>query len=155
MPSQKKGNFIIKHSEGSVTLGSATTMVNDTMSAGWNDATEIQTYRDASGVRRTITKDENVMRMNLRLTPGIGSALTDQAAVKACVASIRKGDAIVTTGFEDADLNWASGDKATIVDIGKTLQSGDIFSVDVVCEKVTTAEAVPVVIDFTGAWAAL
>lgn len=153
MPAYKKGFFVIKNSEGSVTLNGLAALVNNAMSANFTDATEISQHRDAGNVIRTLTKDMNVFRMTLQLTPGIGAALADQAAVKAAIASLRKGMQIITADFEDADLNWATGDKAILVEIGKTLSQGELMSVDVTCEKYTdTADAV---IDFTGAWASL
>lgn len=154
--SQKKGFFVIKNSEGVVTLaGIATSLTNDVMSANFTDATEISIHRDAGNVPRAVTKDYHEFRLQLRLTPGVGFAHADQATVKTAIAGIRKFDSIVTSGFEDADLNWTSGDKAVVMDIGKTLAQGELMSVDVTAAKFTDSAASPAVIDFTGAWAGL
>jgi hypothetical protein len=153
MPAYKKGFFIIKNSEGSVTLQGLAALVNDAMNAGFSDTTEITEHRDAGNVTRTLTKDFNTFQMTVRLTPGVGSAFADQAAVKAAIATIRKGDTFVTSGFEDADLNWASGDKAIVWEIGKTLSVGESMSVDVTARKFTDTAAAA--IDFTAAWATL
>jgi hypothetical protein len=153
MPAYKKGNFVIKNSEGSVTLKGLAALVNDAISASVTDATELAFHRDAGNVPRTITKDFNEFRMNLRLTPGIGYAFADQATVKAAIAALSKGDSIVTSGFEDDALNWASSDKAIILEIGKTLTQGDLMSIDVTAAKYTDTAAA--VIDFTGAFATL
>ncbi len=149
----KKGAFVIKNSEGTVALNGLATLTNDAVNAGWSDVTEVMQHRDAGNVLRTLTKDMNTFEVRLTLTPGVGSALSDQAAVKAAIAALRKGMQVITGAFEDADFIVASGDKAIITDIGKTLSQGNLMSVDVTVQKYTdTADAV---IDFTAAWAAL
>lgn len=151
---QKKGAFVIRNSEGVVTLaGIATSLTNDAMSAGYSDATEIFEHKDAGGVLRTLTKDFNDYRITLRLTPGVGGAHADQAAVKATIAAIARGDSIVTSGFEDDQFNWDSSAKGIIWEVGKTLTMGDLMSVDITARKMTTTGGTA--IDFTGAWASL
>lgn len=154
MPAYKKGFFVIKNSEGVVTLaGIATSLTNDARSAGFSDITPVTEHPDAGNVPRSLTKDFNLFQLTLNLIPGVGSGLADQATVKAAIAGIRKGDTIVTSGFEDADFNWASGDKGIVWEVGKTLTQGDLMTVDVTARRLTdTAGAA---IDFTAAWATL
>ena len=153
MPAYKKGAFVIKNSEGTVALNGLATLTNDVMNAGWRDVTEIMQHKDAGNVLRTMTKDMNVFQCQLTLTPGIGSALANQAAVAAAIASLRKGMQIITGAFEDADFIIADASKAIITDIGKTLSQGNLMSVDVTVEYYT--DTAGTVIDFTGAWASL
>jgi hypothetical protein len=153
---QKKGRFVIKNAEGVVTLaGIATSLTNDVMSVDFSDITEISEHRDAGNVPRTLTKDFNAFEMRLQLTPGIGFDHADQASVKTAIASLAKGQSIVTASFEDDQFNWASGDKAIIWEVSKALNQGGLMSVNVTARKLQTAAGSPAAIDFTSAWADL
>lgn len=147
---QKRGYFVIKNSAGTVTMQGLATLTNDVMSVNHNDATAVMEHRDADNIPRTFTRDFLDFRMTLRLTPGIGSNLANQAAVAAAIASLRKMDTIVTASFEDSDFNWASGDKGFIEEVGKVLQQGDLMSVDVTARKLATTAGVA--LDFSAAW---
>lgn len=150
---QKKGNFVIKNAEGSVALQGAAALVNDIDNIDWSDATEITEHRDAGNVPRTLTKDFNEERLTLRLTPGPGYAFADQAALKAAVASLAKCGQIITSGFEEAQCNWADAAKAIIWEVGKTLARGELMSVNITARKLSTTAGAA--IDFTGNWADL
>jgi hypothetical protein len=151
--SQKKGNYVIKNAEGSVVLQGLAALVNDVNNIDWNDATEITEHRDAGNVPRTLTKDFNEERLTLRLIVGVGYAFSDQAALKAAIASLAKCGQIITSGFEDAQCNWADAAKAIIWEVGKTLAQGELMAVNITARKLSTTAAAA--IDFTGAWADL
>ena len=149
--SQKKGNFVIMNSAGTVKMKGLATLTNDVTSAGYSDNTVITEHQDAIGVPRTLTKNFHDYSLSFSLTPGVGSALVSEAAVAAAIASIAKGDIFVSTGFTDDDYNMASGE-CYISEIGKTMTQGAIMTMNVTVRKVTDASGTGV--DFaTGAWA--
>jgi hypothetical protein len=151
--SQKKGAFLIKNSEGTVAINGLTTLTNDVIQLGWRDITEIFMHNDAGNVPRALTKDYNAFELTGTIQPGIGSALADQAAVKAAVASLRRGMQVILGAFEDSDFVVPDADKAILWEVGKDLSQGGIFAVSITLRKFTTTAGV--VIDFTGAWADL
>lgn len=152
--SEKKGNFIIYNSEGVVTLaGAATSLTNDAMSANFTDDTNVKVFMDASGVPRTRVRDYLRYTLQLRLTPGVGYAHADQSTIKTAIANAGKMATFVTSGFEDADFNWASNAYGFIESIGKGLTQGDAMSVDVTAAREALTDGTP--IRFDGAWASL
>jgi hypothetical protein len=153
MPSYKKGNFVIKGSEGVTTLAGLAALTNDALSTSFSDGTAVMEHRDAGNVPRTLTKDFDESMLTFRITPGIGSGLASQAAVAAAIASLKKGDTFTSSGFEDSQFNLSSGDKAIIWEVGKSLVQGDLMSVDVTVRKLT--ETGGTAIDFTAAWSTL
>jgi hypothetical protein len=172
--SQKKGNFVIRNSEGRVKLaGIATNLTNDVMSIEFGDLTEVVEYRDAGNVPRTLTRDHAAYEQTLRLTPGIGYAHTTQQDVKDLIASLERGDTIDLRNFEDAQFNWTDGNddagapdvgvtdfKAFIWQVGKVLSQGELLSVTITARRVASLSVVLSVvtetpIDYSAAWANL
>ena len=150
---QYKGYAVIKNAEGTLQFNGLATLTNDTNSITWEDATEIFQHRDAGNVLRTLTKDMNVFRLQVGFTPGVGSNLANQTAVKNAVAGIRKGMQFISGSFEDTDFIVPDADKAIVVDIRKRLAGGELMGIDVTLEKYT--DTAGVVLNFPGAWADL
>ena len=137
--SDLKGNFVIKNSAGIVTLaGKATALTNDAPSISVADQSPVDYHKDASGVIRAITRDQIIEEMTLRLTPGIGANLASVAAAAGAVAgtganAVRIGDAIVTSGFTFANMNWAAD--AFITAITNTAAEGALGEVTVTARR--------------------
>ena len=151
---QKKGNFIIRNAAGSVVLAGLAALVNNTGSADFNDATQINDEKDALGVTRTLTKDQEEHTLDLDLTPGIGADLGSKAAVLAAIAGLRKGMSITTSGFDDGDFNWSSNSYGILMSVGKAAKSGASLTVKVQARRILDL-ATSTYIDFTGAWATI
>ncbi len=137
----KNGNFVIRNSGGVVTLGAASAMTNDTKSASFGDETPLVEHPDALNVTRAFTEDQRIYSLRLALIPGTGTAAASKAATLALVGALRKMDAIVTSGFDDADLNWASGVYGFVYEVGKTFQMGDDWAVEVTARRICSVTA--------------
>lgn len=151
--SDKKGNFVIKHSKGTAKLAGLATLTDDTMSQSQSDISPIAEHNDASGVLRTVVRDMIIDEMTCRITPGIGSGLADKAATAAAIAAVRKFDQFISSGFDFADLNWPDADKAIVYAITRTQAEGALGEATVTVRRYKTNAGV--VIDFTGAWATI
>lgn len=148
-----KGQFFVKHSEGTTKLAGNATLTNDTPSISVRDDSPIEMHKDASGVFRSVTRDQIIDSMSLRLVPGRGSALANQAAVIAAVASVRKFDQLITALFKFDILNWPDSDKAVLTDIQTAQGEGADGELNVSAARYKTNAGVT--IDFTGNWAAI
>jgi len=151
--SQKKGNFVIKNSAGSVKLAGLAALVNGAGSASFSDNTNIAVHNDAAGVPRAITKDYNEFSLPFDLTPGIGGDLGSVAAVAAAVDGIRLGDQIIVSGFSHNDINLPDSAKAVITSYTVSQSEGALSKVSVTATRRTDLSGNA--IDFTGAWAAI
>lgn len=154
---QKKGNFIVLNAAGKVQFAALAELTNDTPSMGWRDVTAITVHNDSSGVPRTWTKNFQCLELTVKVTPGVGSALADKAAVLAAVASIRKGMAWVSSSYDLPELNCAAGDKAVIEEVSGNQNEGQIASFDLTIRKYLefNVDGTTTAIDFTGAWASI
>lgn len=155
--SLKRGYFVAKNSKGTVAFKGLATITNDAVSARHADISEVSEHRDAGNITRAWTIDMYVFEIALRLTMGVGSNFTTKADLIAAIATLKKFDQIITASFEDADFNWADAKKGVIWDVGKTLEQGNLLSVDVTCRRwVEITESggtiTETALDYTGGW---
>lgn len=154
---QRKGNAIIFNAASSVTFAALAAIVNATPSLAWRDVTDVQIHNDSTGVPRTWTKNFGCKEITIQLTPGVGAALADKAAVIAAVTALEKGTAVVIASADLPEVNCAAGDKAVIWDVGGRSGENQLGSFDVTIRKWVefNTDGTTTALDFTGAWAAL
>jgi len=150
MSAYKKGNFVIKNSEGSVAIAGLAAFVNSSNSASVSDASPFEVHMDAGGVPRTVTRNYFEYRMELDLTPGVGGSFATLADLKTAFVLSLKGSQIITSGFDLSDLNWADAVKAIIEDISIQQSQEGLSTLRVTAVKRT--DNAGNVIDFTAAW---
>jgi hypothetical protein len=151
---QKIGNFVIKNIPGSVTLaGRATALVNSNNSMGVSDVTPLSEHMDSTGVTRTLTRDQVVYQMDLELTPGIGQAFGTFALLQAAAVMVKKGDSIVTSGFDVSTLNWASGDYGIVWETSISPSNGGLFTMRVTARRwCTVSGSTETAVNFASGW---